>query len=180
MGKPRKMNINSLANLKNFRSMIKSEVVSQTIIDALARKGEEIIRNSLSLKTYEHDTMNLYDSYVYGVYKNGVLVKRSEVTTEAKVPNHKKWGRVEATKFLEEMANNVGPGISLVVGASMFYSGILESNGYVVLVNIEAAMNRILANGIEGSGYVTDIPEGLLNGVTRRISGTNYYDYYGL
>lgn len=178
MGKPKKMHINSLMNLKNFSSMINADEVSQVIIDALARKGEEIIQESLRLKTYEHQTKNLLDSYVYGVYKDGELVKSREITREAKVPNHKIWGYQEAAKFLDEMADEVGDGIALVVGAAMFYSGILESNGYVVLANIEASMNRILENGIKGSGYITDIPDGLLSGTTRRISGTDFYSYY--
>lgn len=174
MGKPRKMNINSLANLKNFKSMINAEKVSTTIIDSLARKGEEIIEASLKAKTYKHDTYNLYDSYVYGVYMNGVLVRRSIITNEAKESNHGKWGSQEARIFLEEMSGKVGPGISLVIGASMFYSGILESREYVVLVNVKAELDRILKHGIKGDGYVTDIPDGLLNGVTRRVSGTKY------
>lgn len=178
MGKPRKMHINSLMNLKNFRSMINAEAVSLTIIDALERKGEEIIEESLRVKTYTHQTYNLYDSYVYGVYKNGKLVRQKEITRTAKTPNHKKWGYIEAQKFLDEMESKVGDGLSLVVGAAMFYSGILESNKYVVLANIEASMNRILENGIKGAGYISDIPDGILGGVTRRISGTDFYSYY--
>jgi hypothetical protein len=69
MGKPRKMHINSLMNLKNFRSMINAETVSLTIIDALERKGEEIIEESLRVKTYTHQTYNLYAVMYMGCIK---------------------------------------------------------------------------------------------------------------
>lgn len=181
MGKPRKMNINSLRNLKNFRAMINAEEISETIIDALARKGEEFVRTAIESVTYNHRTWNLYDSYAWGVYDHGQLVRHGTLNTDsgishmAKDPNHGLWGYQEAQKFLDEMEDEVNQdGISLVIGAAMFYSGILESRGYVVLANIQSDMEDLINDGIDGGAYVTDIPEGTIDGIVRRISGTPF------
>ena len=46
-----------------------------SMVAFLQKEGERILDECEAEKEYNHDTMNLYDSYGYGIYVRGRLVK---------------------------------------------------------------------------------------------------------
>lgn len=99
-------------------------------IDSLETEAKRILKECVNERTYEHDTLNLKDSYGYGIYLNGSLVRKGFLTAspDAEKANEGEYGRDEITKFLQRVYAPK-PGIDLVIAAAMFYADILERGG---------------------------------------------------
>lgn len=168
----KKVNINSLRNLKYFRDMIKPNLVKEDLIAGLAREGERIIKLAYHSRGFKDRTYNLRDSYVSAVYENGRLLKDTiryvgkpkarvsvEVGETADGDTALTTGREEAERFLSKYQFSKGRknGIQLVIAAAMFYSGIVESRGYSVLLNVETDLRDLARMGYNGTKYLAHI-----------------------
>lgn len=199
--KPRRLSLNSLRNITDIRKMIKPEAVSESLIQALANKGEDLINKAYQQRGWENRTWNLHDSYVSAVFVNGRLrddtirfvdngreMSRYAVdvgstgTASVDLGAIQTNGREEAYEFLKGYRAS-GRGrqntIQLVVGAAMFYSGILESKGYAVLANIEWELIDLLHDGIMAEGLVTtSIPvDGYVHRLMNVSPGSNRFRF---
>lgn len=106
-----------------------TDLAVQSVTNELARHGNRIINECINEITYQHDTYNLHDSYGFGVYHKGSLVKHG--TLERNASKSKMWygeeikGSEEIIKFLNSYkASN---GFELVVAAAMPYAEVLEN-----------------------------------------------------
>lgn len=130
------------------------DTVTRNLVGRLAMEGERIINDELSHVSYKHDTYNLHDSYGYGVYVDGVLVKQG--TTLSKAKEKRTWYGKELSGhevIVDYLKNRYKPndGIDLVVVAVMPYGEILQDKqGYEV---IAVAVDRLqgLAKKIKGA-----------------------------
>lgn len=101
-------------------------------IEALEKEAQRILQECVSERDYTHRTRNLYDSYGYGIYLRGKLVKKGYLSAEPTAENPRSWygrtvkGREEIDAFLNSRYNPTN-GIDLVVVAAMPYAAILES-----------------------------------------------------
>ena len=168
----RKMHINSLRNLVQYRNAIRPDLVEDDLINALAREGQRIINLAYLSRGFKDRTYNLHDSYVSAVFKNGVWLKnttryvgeeKAEFALEygelASGDPEMGTGRDEANKFLAKLQFSPGRpnSIALVIGAAMFYSGIVESRGYSVLANVETDLEELSKRGLKGVKYLAHI-----------------------
>lgn len=103
-------------------------ISTTNFIDELEAHGKRILQECAEEADYENDTYNLIDSYAYGVYYHGKLVRYGFVTPtkRATKQHHKMWGRDEVKAYLEGGYTPEGV-YDLVIVASMFYGGILEA-----------------------------------------------------
>lgn len=169
----RKMHINSLRNLKSFKNMIKVDELREDTIQTLANLGGRIIKMAYASRGFTNRTGNLHDSYVSAVFKNGAYVKGTaryldptmsdgiarEYDSWASGDPEMRTGREEADNFIAKWGFSKGrsKGITLVVAASMFYSGIVESRGYSVISHITAEMNSLVSHGFNTAIYKAHI-----------------------
>lgn len=106
----------------------------QIIVASLDKDARRILRECVDERTYQHQTFNLYDSYGYGIYLQGKLVKDGYLDATPKATESKKWygktlqGRDEITRFLKSEYHPVGI-IDLAVAAAMPYAKVLEDGG---------------------------------------------------
>jgi hypothetical protein len=106
-------------------------ILTHKLIDDLAEHGERIIRECENERTYEHRTKNLHDSYGYGVYSGGTLVRHGFLCS-AQATKGKNWygerlkGRDEITQYLQSYKSE---GIELVIVVAMPYGEVLENGG---------------------------------------------------
>lgn len=107
---------------------IKDKYVAQ-IVSYLATQGKRIVNECLTEKDYEHDTLNLHDSYGYGIYVEGKLVQ--SYTTEQNAGKGKKWyGRnISGHEAIMDFLNSyeASKGIELAIVAAMPYAEVLEN-----------------------------------------------------
>lgn len=85
---------------------------------------------------YEHDTFNLYDSYGYGIYLDGRLLRSSATndTRPKKATEPRKWYRDEffGKELMRKLFSDKGykpaasKGYVVVIGAAMPYAIVLE------------------------------------------------------
>lgn len=168
----RKMHINSLKNLVQYRKAIRPDLVENDLINALAREGERIINLAYLSRGFKDRSYNLHDSYVSAVFKNGVWLKNTtryvgeekakfavEYDELASGDPEVGTGREEANRFLAKLQFSSGRpnSIALIIGAAMFYSGIVESLGYSVLANIETDLEELARKGVKGVKYLAHI-----------------------
>lgn len=176
----RKIHINSLRNLVQYRNMIPDpNLLEQDMIMSLADIGEKIIKMAYVTKTFTDRTFNLRDSYVSAVFNKGRLVEgtkrhvgepKSETALEyddlATGDPEMTTGREEADKFIAKWSFSSGrpSGITLVVAAAMFYSGILESDRYKYLVisHIQDELDALARNGYTTMKYKAHIDSGYI------------------
>lgn len=176
----KKMHINSLRNLVQYRNMIPDpDLLEQDMIMSLADIGETIIKMAYATKTFTDRTYNLRDSYVSAVFKNGRLQKGTKrYVGEPKSGTALEYdelstgdpematGREEADKFISKWTFSSGRpgGITLVVAAAMFYSGILESDryGYLVISHIQDELEALARNGYTTMKYKAHIDSGYI------------------
>lgn len=96
----------------------------------MVTEGRRILKECVNEREYEHDTKNLYDSYGYGVYREGRLVGKGFLGA-AKAKESKDWygeeirGRSEIESFLQSEYKSDG-GLELVIAAAMPYAVVLE------------------------------------------------------
>lgn len=105
---------------------------TELLVARLANEGDRILRQCVEQRDYTHRTYNLYDSYGYGVYVEGRLVRRGFLQRSPQATDPRKWegenvrGRDE---ILEYLASVYEPSqdIELVIAAAMPYAPVLES-----------------------------------------------------
>lgn len=158
---PRIQTLKQLANLRNFSHMFSLDKITQPIVQALLKDGRRIIMEAYKSRRWKNRTGNLRDSYVAAVVSKGrvlgwtyvdqdhadyderdVISDTHNITTES--------GRKEAINFVLSYAkqHSKADKIILVVGVAMFYAGILESQGYRVLTNIDVNLQEIAEHGV--------------------------------
>ena len=103
-----------------------------SMVAFLQKEGERILSECEDEREYNHDTMNLYDSYGYGIYVRGRLVKSGYLSPSPMADEPRKWykqriwGREQIKNFLEA-EYKPGKGIEMVVAAAMPYAEVLEN-----------------------------------------------------
>lgn len=142
------------------------------LLDFLEKEGERILRECEEERTYTHRTRNLYDSYGFGIYLNGVLVRQGYLSASATAKKPRKWygkeifGREEIDKYLRSEYSPT-KGIDMVVVATMPYAEILEfgmaslKNKYKVISMAHDKL-KALSNKIKNS-EVYIISKGKIN-----------------
>lgn len=135
------------------------------LIEALNIEAERILQECVNERDYTHRTKNLYDSYGYGIYLRGKLVKKGYLSAEAQADRPRDFngmkvkGRDEINAFLNSTYNPTN-GIDLVVVATMPYAAILESGG----------------GGLKRSYRVISMSHGKLQQLARQIKGSSVYN----
>lgn len=104
------------------------------IVDLLANEGQKIVDKELSKVSYTYRSLNLRDSYGWGVYVDGKLVRKGYTANSPGIK--KKWkengqeeditGYETVVEYLESKYKP-HPGIDLVVVAAMPYGEILQN-----------------------------------------------------
>lgn len=160
---PRKVNLNGLRQLKQYRAWINPEAIEKDIIRALEREGRRLIQLAYASRGFTNRTMNLKDSYCYGIFIGNKLFSSGFLTdTPDATEDNRGWnGRDEAIAFLERVGDKIKDKsrISLVIGVGLFYGGILEAGEpplhakYRVLANIETDLQELRTYGINGYKY---------------------------
>lgn len=108
--------------------MAKKDRISE-LVNFLSREGQKIVDNELSKVTYTYRTLNLRDSYGWGVYVGGKLVNKGYTANSPGIK--KKWYSEDITgyeaivEFIEQKYKP-HPGIDLVVVVAMPYGEILQ------------------------------------------------------
>lgn len=119
----------------------------QDLVKFLSKEGQRIVDSQLRNKGYTHRSLNLHDSYGWGVYLNGSLVASGFPAMQAK--KGKKWygetikGREAISDFLN---NKYKPhaGIDLVVAVAMPYGEIVEDKyKYEVIATARNDVKRL-------------------------------------
>lgn len=104
------------------------------ILDELESDAKRILNECVNERTFQHQTFNLYDSYGYGIYEKGRLIRSGFLSSSPSASQHKKWygqyitGREEIKDFLESGYSSSGT-IDLVIAAAMPYAKVLEEGG---------------------------------------------------
>lgn len=107
------------------------DTYTKRLIDFLGKEGERLINECLNEITYNHDTLNLADSYGYGVYlrgklvRNGYALKAARATEPRVLFGHEVWGRKRIEEFLYNEYKARGY-VDLVLAAAMPYGYDLE------------------------------------------------------
>lgn len=98
------------------------------------KEAKRILQECVDERDYKHDTLNLYDSYGYGIYLQGKLCSKGFLSADSQAEKSKKWygetlyGRDEITKYLETEYQPVGF-IDVAIAAAMPYAKVLEAGG---------------------------------------------------
>lgn len=101
------------------------------IVEALEKDAERILRECINEIDYQHRTMNLYDSYGYGIYAEGKLLKIGFLHPSPSAKVAKSWygekirGRQAITEYLQSEYTPTGV-VDLAIAASMPYAHVLE------------------------------------------------------
>jgi hypothetical protein len=161
---PRRVSLSSIRQLRQYRSKIKPEVIKNDLIGGLAEEGRRLIMLAYASRGFENRTKNLKDSYVSAVFDGNRLIPEtvrfiSETPEATQAHTSGLKGREEAMLFLETMGRQIRrkEGLSLIIGATMFYSSILENMKppYRVLANIQTDLEELAKIGVKGLKYVT-------------------------
>lgn len=105
---------------------------TEQLISQLANEGDRILRQCVEQRDYIHRTYNLYDSYGYGVYVKGRLMRRGFLQRSPQASDPREWygenvrGREEILEFLTS-GYKPSQNIELVIAAAMPYASVLES-----------------------------------------------------
>ena len=102
------------------------------LIDALEKEGKRILSECEAERTYQHRTLNLFDSYGFGVYYKGKLERKGFLTSSPESSETKYWygKNVEGREQIENFLNREykpSKGIDLVIAAAMPYAHALEN-----------------------------------------------------
>lgn len=101
------------------------------ILSELEKDAESVMNECIQEITYTHRSYNLYDSYGYGIYHNGRLVKSGFLSTTPKATKSKNWygeeikGRDAIIDYLKKDYKPSGA-IDLAIVAAMPYAKVLE------------------------------------------------------
>lgn len=100
----------------------------------LEKDVKRILQECVDERDYQHDTMNLYDSYGYGIYVQGKLSRTGYLSATPQAEKGKKWygeeihGREAIKAYLNKSHKAVGA-IDVAVVAAMPYAKVLEAGG---------------------------------------------------
>lgn len=132
-----------------------------SLVEHLSGEADKIIKAELESVTYRNDTDNLHDSYGWGIYINGKLMKSGYQTQNALAPRiwerEPLYGRDAITDFLER-GYKPHDGIDLVIVVAMPYGQILQEGGGNLKRKYEViaiAQNQLkaLSRKIKGSTF---------------------------
>lgn len=102
------------------------------LVSVLDAEGKRILIECEQERTYTHRTKNLYDSYGYGIYVYGKLLKKGFISSSPTATKTKKWygvdveGREQIENFLNR-EYKPSKGIDLVIAAAIPYAHALEN-----------------------------------------------------
>ncbi len=108
---------------------------TEQIVARLANEGARILRQCVEERDYTHRTYNLYDSYGYGVYVGGKLMRSGFLQRSPQATEPREWhgenvrGREEILEYLKSEHKPSRDTIELVIAAAMPYAKVLESGG---------------------------------------------------
>ena len=107
-------------------------VMVNRLVNQLEQEGYRILRECEQERTYTHQTQNLYDSYGFGVYYNGSLLRKGFLSPSKTAEVSKSWYgvSVEGREQIENFLNREykpSKGIDLVIAAAMPYAHALEN-----------------------------------------------------
>jgi len=104
------------------------KIIDNAIIESLSELAERSIKHVLTItRGYNHKTFNLRDSYGYGIYNDGALVKMWLNNPSATKPDSAGGsGANEGASFLRRFTPE-GAKWSLVVVAGEFYAANVET-----------------------------------------------------
>lgn len=179
---PRIQSLKQLANLKNFGKFFNAKTITDNVCKTLAKEGGKIIREAYGSKNWKNRSYNLYNSFVSAVIVDGKIrsidylgPEHAPSDTNNSKPGSSEWlsdtlrgygkvdierGRKEANNFVVSYASQHPKGIILVIAATMFYAGILESNGYRVISHVNANLKDLVGDGL----YLKDFKVGNMFG----------------
>lgn len=104
------------------------------ITKELDKDARRVLKECVQERTYQHRTYNLYDSYGYGIYVHGKLIKDGFLSSSPRATKSKKWygetinGRNEIENYLKNGYTPTGV-VDLAVAAAMPYAKVLEDGG---------------------------------------------------
>lgn len=107
------------------------QIAIDAIYEALEKDAERILKECISEIDYQHRTLNLYDSYGYGIYVEGKLVTMGFLHPTASAKTVKTWygekikGRQAIEEYLRGEYKPAGV-VDLAIAASMPYAHVLE------------------------------------------------------
>ena len=102
------------------------QIAEAAIIESLSELAKTSISVSILNRGYTHRTFNLNDSYGFGIYHNGILVKKWLNSSEATSPDSKGGsGAQMGSLFLDRFISEGD--WQLVVFAGEFYAADLET-----------------------------------------------------
>lgn len=140
--------------------MAKKNHISE-LVNLLSREGQKIVDNELSKVDYTYRTLNLRDSYGWGVYLDGKLVRKGYTANSPGVK--KKWygeditGYEAIVEFIERKYKP-HPGIDLVVVVAMPYGEILQDGAGSVkkkyeVINLSRNALKDLSSRFKGANF---------------------------
>lgn len=107
------------------------QMAIEMIVNAMEKDADRILKECISEIDYQHRTLNLYDSYGYGIYVDGKLLKMGFLHSTPSARTPKSWygekisGRQAITEYLKDEYSPTGA-VDLAIAASMPYAHVLE------------------------------------------------------
>lgn len=149
-----------------------TEQIRKQFLDILEGEARLFINEMIDSRTYEHDTYNLYDSYGYGIYENGKLLRKSSRGRTANKARHwygsEVWGYEMVDEFFESFNEVEKNGYVVVFVASIPYAAALEHRDYRVISQMNAAAWNFGEKPFKRR-IVNDVKEGLFDEYYRTI-----------
>ncbi len=139
-----------LSAIDDFKKKLRVELVEQTT-QQLIEYAKNTLAKAFVESEYANITLNLKDSYVWGVYFDGKRVDygflgAKEATTYAIEDGQQIYGREEAQKFIDSYQSRVSRGWELVFAVTTIYGAYLETGTnrtkYVVISSIFDDLQR--------------------------------------
>lgn len=154
-----------------------TEEIREGLLDILETEARKFIVDTVKSITYEHETFNLYDSYGYGIYLDGVLKRSSalsnwnrKVASEPRtIWGNEYWGHDVAKSIFSKDISVFGEGFStkgysIVFAALMPYAGVLESRNYKVISQMNLAAYEI-GSKVFGQRIVENVKDSFIKGI---------------
>lgn len=123
---------------KKYKTLVMQEV-EKMFLDGLEKEAYSFIQDTLqTIKNgghrqgyYEHKTLNLYDSYGFGIFRDGSLLRRGWLSSKASSPRefkdgHVVWGREILQTLFNGSDRTTTSGYVVLIAAAMPYALNLE------------------------------------------------------
>lgn len=156
------VNLNSIKNLKQYKSMMRPDLVEKDFIQSLAREGQRIIELAYATRSFDNKTFYLHDSYVSAVFKGKNYVEGTmRFLSKKEYGKHGDQSRARyspvdaAKKFIESYKSKRTKGFTLVIAAAAWYSGVLEGRQYRVISQVYSELKELKDFGIKGVSFVS-------------------------